>query len=87
MKLQTYKKSILKSFLNEVKRLVNFYPAESYHQDYLDKNKNGYCHIPPQLFEYAQNANANRRLNVWRGELSGSNECFLQFTDFCEQFR
>lgn len=58
MKLQTYKKSILKRFLNEVKRLANFYPAESYHQDYLDKNKNGYCHIPPQRFEYAQNANA-----------------------------
>ena len=30
MKLQTYKKSILKSFLNEVKRLANFYQAESY---------------------------------------------------------
>ncbi|MEL3904023.1 MAG: peptide-methionine (S)-S-oxide reductase [Treponemataceae bacterium] len=30
-----------------LKRLANFYQAESYHQDYLDKNKNGYCHIPP----------------------------------------
>ena len=26
-------------------KLVNFYDAEEYHQDYLDKNPNGYCHI------------------------------------------
>jgi peptide methionine sulfoxide reductase msrA/msrB len=25
--------------------LTNFYVAEEYHQDYLDKNPNGYCHI------------------------------------------
>ena len=23
-----------------------FYPAEAYHQDYLDKNPGGYCHVP-----------------------------------------
>lgn len=29
----------------EVVPLENFYPAEEYHQDYLKKNPNGYCHI------------------------------------------
>ena len=42
----------------EIKPLKNFYPAEDYHQDYLDKNPGGYCHINPALFEMAQKANA-----------------------------
>lgn len=41
----------------EVKPLTNFYPAENYHQDYLDKNPGGYCHINPALFELARKAN------------------------------
>jgi peptide methionine sulfoxide reductase msrA/msrB len=34
------------SFAVEHGPLVNFYDAEAYHQDYLAKNPNGYCHIP-----------------------------------------
>lgn len=26
--------------------LAHFYPAEEYHQKYLDKNPTGYCHVP-----------------------------------------
>jgi peptide methionine sulfoxide reductase msrA/msrB len=33
-------------FRVEIGPLYNFYPAEEYHQDYLDKNPGGYCHIP-----------------------------------------
>lgn len=39
----------------ETEPLTNFYPAEEYHQDYLDKNPEGYCHIDPSLFEMARN--------------------------------
>ncbi len=41
----------------EVKALQNFYAAEDYHQDYLDKNPDGYCHLPSTLFEFAKEAN------------------------------
>ncbi len=43
----------------EIKPLQNFYAAEEYHQDYLDKNPKGYCHLPLALFEYARNAKKN----------------------------
>ena len=33
-------------FAVEIGPLVNFFPAEEYHQDYLDRNPGGYCHIP-----------------------------------------
>lgn len=36
--------------------LENFYTAEEYHQDYLDKNPDGYCHLPLELFKFAKNA-------------------------------
>ena len=42
----------------EVEPLKNFYSAEEYHQDYLDKNPGGYCHIPLALMEEARKANA-----------------------------
>ena len=33
----------------ELLPLKNFYPAEEYHQKYLDKTPGGYCHIPQRL--------------------------------------
>lgn len=34
--------------------LQNFYPAESYHQKYLDTHPFGYCHIPTSLMALAK---------------------------------
>ncbi|MGD9666830.1 MAG: peptide-methionine (R)-S-oxide reductase MsrB [Synergistaceae bacterium] len=36
-----------KNFAVEIKPLESFYDAEEYHQNYLDKNPGGYCHITP----------------------------------------
>ena len=34
-----------KPIVTEILPLIGFYPAEEYHQNYLDKNPNGYCHV------------------------------------------
>lgn len=61
---------ILKSVFNQVKSSLGvkdmpvellplscFYPADEYHQDYLDKNPTGYCHLSPSIFKLALNVN------------------------------
>jgi len=40
----------------ECEPLQCFYTAEEYHQDYLDKNPDGYCHLPMSLFDMAKKA-------------------------------
>lgn len=40
----------------EVMRLLNYYPAEDYHQKYLDKNPQGYCHIGEDKFAKVRQA-------------------------------
>ena len=35
----------------ELLPLQNFFPAEEYHQKYLDKNPGGYCHIPQERLQ------------------------------------
>lgn len=49
MKLQ--KSRYLKPIVTQVEILKNFYDAEKYHQRYLEKNPNGYCHIPKELLK------------------------------------
>jgi methionine-S-sulfoxide reductase len=53
-------KAEIVSFLDEklgrgykivVEPLKNYYPAEEYHQDYLKKNPDGYCHVNLNLIK------------------------------------
>ena len=39
----------------EVQPLENFWPAEEYHQKYLESNPRGYCHIGEEAFKHARN--------------------------------
>lgn len=45
MEAEKYEKPIV----TEVEKIKNFYAAEEYHQKYLEKNPNGYCHIDLSL--------------------------------------
>jgi peptide methionine sulfoxide reductase msrA/msrB len=47
---------ILKPVAIEVAPLLNFWPAEEYHQKYLNKNPQGYCHIGKDKFRKASEA-------------------------------
>ena len=38
--------------VTELLPLKEFWSAEEYHQDYLDKNPGGYCHLPLKTFRY-----------------------------------
>lgn len=47
--LKTMEKEYSEKIVVEGSILENFYVAEKYHQDYLIKNPNGYCHISHQI--------------------------------------
>lgn len=64
----------------EVLPLKNFYRAEDYHQDYLEKNPGGYCHIPQALFEMARQAN-RATTGVRHYAKKGDDELRKQLTD------
>lgn len=59
-KLHLLSLSLQKPVVVENEPLKNFFDAETYHQDYLDKNPGGYCHIGPDLFEIAKKANPEK---------------------------
>lgn len=41
-----------------IEMLRNFFPAEEYHQDYLDKNPGGYCHVNLNLIKPCEKKDA-----------------------------
>lgn len=47
--LQNEQTRYVKPLAVEMKELENYFPAEEYHQKYLDKNPGGHCHIPRSM--------------------------------------
>ncbi len=50
-RIEAVQKKYRQEIVVEVEPLIHFYPAEAYHQDYLDNNPLGYCHIDLSLAE------------------------------------
>ncbi len=48
----------------ELKPLSNYCRAEEYHQDYLDKNPNGYCHVDFGKLDEVEDTNAGEAIKV-----------------------
>ena len=55
MRVVDVEKLRFEDFNVETEPLRNFFDAEEYHQDYLDKNPGGYCHISSEEFALAGN--------------------------------
>ena len=51
------KKRLYPVFHTETGKLECFWPAEEYHQDYLEKHPQGYCHIASAEFELIRKLN------------------------------
>ena len=55
-KVRAVEKTLGQPLAVEVLPLRNFYTAEEYHQKYLDKHPEGYCHIPKALLHMKKKA-------------------------------
>ena len=49
--LTEVQKEYEKPIVTEILPLANYYPAEEYHQNYLEKNPGGYCHVDFSLLD------------------------------------
>lgn len=72
----------------QIKALDTFYPAEEYHQDYLQKNPNGYCPIHATGVRFGADDNDSEKIDN-NALLSGKHIIVLEapFCPYCEQFK
>ncbi|HEY5583099.1 MAG TPA: peptide-methionine (R)-S-oxide reductase MsrB [Ruminiclostridium sp.] len=75
--------SLGKKILTEILPLKKFYKAEEYHQDYLDKNPHGYCHIDLSLLNTLKK---DETVKVDRSKYSKADEDTLKNTLSKEQY-
>ena len=70
-------------FVVEKLPLQNFYPADEYLQDYLDKHPDGYCHLPKALFDFARKAK-DMKIEIQTTELIRTSQSWdgVQLPDF-----
>ncbi len=66
-------KSYDKPIAIEVTPLLNYFPAEEYHQKYLDKNPNGYCHIGREKFTKAAKSHLKSTLTKMQYNVTQNN--------------
>lgn len=77
----------------EIKPLKRFYPAENYHQDYLDKHPNGYCGLggTEVAFPTGTSKQAQRHPQPLDGAALAADKQLVVFEaeacPFCETFR
>lgn len=57
--MEGVRKKYSKPLAIEVTPLKGFYPAEEYHQDYLEKNPGGYCHVDFSTLKQQQSIKVN----------------------------
>ncbi|AIL32426.1 bifunctional peptide-methionine (S)-S-oxide reductase MsrA/peptide-methionine (R)-S-oxide reductase MsrB [Basilea psittacipulmonis] len=86
--LANEQKKYTKPLVVENLPLRNFYLAEDYHQDYLKKNPNGYCHIDISLADrpLERGTNIDKPVRFWETyEKPSDNELRQQLSN--EQYR
>lgn len=54
--LEKLQRKYTRKIVVEAGLLNNFYPAEPEHQDYLEAQPGGYCHVPREMFREAKEA-------------------------------